>query len=587
MNPILEKQIAKLKENNNTSLSYDDKLLSLISSTYDFLEKSEADLRFEHELLMRSYQELQKSVNAEELLKLSDLKSKYESFYENSPDAFICMNRNKFLFCNSAALNLLGISAIDELRSFGLLDLSPEFQLNGSNSKTLYDEYMEKAFAGQIKKFEWLCNKLSGEKFVAEINLKFAEFQKETVLYTTVRDISAKKKIGDKFSFYKEITAEDDQKKNEFLVHFSRDMRESLNNIISFTEIINSVQLEEKYENAIANVSVSSEILLNMVNELELLAGLQAGKVVVNYQSTNLQKVLNSVVADCNKFFQGSNVFFEYVSDLHIAFYEFDGDFLKKILTNLISNAAKFTIKGAVRFKVLVTQDHLDYSLIRFEVTDTGIGIPSDYKRKIFEPFYQIENRFIENSHGYGIGLFFVNKLVEMMGGEIHVESEIGRGARFWFVLKLNKSEEILSNIDLKQIDEKFDFSGKRILIVEDNKINQLLTKSFLDKVHASYAVANNGKIAIEKLQQEDFDLILMDSHMPVMNGTEAAQHIRKLGDSKKSIIPILVLTANTLENDINAFKAAGMNDYLAKPLDSKKLYRTLNTWLHRNHKAD
>lgn len=581
VNPILEKQISKLKESSNSVLLCDDKLLSLISSTYDIFQGNEIVVKNDYDRLIAEYQDLKKSIDAEELFNLRNLKDKYESFYENSADAFICMNRHKFLFCNSAALNILGLASKDELRSFGLLDLSPEFQLNGSCSKTLNDEYMEKAFAGQINRFEWFFSRINGEKFIAEIIVKAAKFEGEDALYATIRDISANKKIGNKL-LCKEITEEDDNKKNEFLINFSRDMRTSLNSVLGFAEILRDVTLDAKHSEALANIRLSSGILLNLVNEISLLAVLMSGKAVVNAMSNNLQKALESIVADCNKFFQGSNVFFEYVSDLHIAFYEFDDDFLKKIITNLISNAAKFTIKGAVRFKVLVIEDNLEDSVIRFEVTDTGIGIPSEQKRKIFEPFYQIENRFIENAHGYGIGLFFVKMLVEIMGGEINVESEIGKGARFWFSLRFNKSEEILSNLEVKQREEKFDFSGKRILVVEDNKINQLLTKSFLDKVYASYVVADNGKIAIEKLQQEDFDLILMDVHMPVMDGIEATQCIRKIADSKKSTVPILALTANVMENDINSYKSVGMNEYLAKPIDSKKFYRALNTRLNR-----
>jgi signal transduction histidine kinase/CheY-like chemotaxis protein len=582
VNPVLEKQIAKLKADNQQPISCDERLLELVSSTYDFLEKQEISLKSDYDILLAAYKELQKSIAIDEVLKLTNIKNRYESFCENSADALVCMDRNKFLFCNAAALNLLGINSQDELRSYGLLDLSPQFQPNGSNSKILIDECINKAFSGQINKFDWLCSRINGENFLAEITVKKADFEGEQVLYATLRDVSAQKKIGGKFLIYKEITEDQDRKKYEFLVNFSRDMKASLNSVIGFTDVITESGLNAKQLEALNNLHASSEILLNMVDELCLLAELQADRIIMDCRSNNLQKIIDSVINDCNNFFQGSSVFFEYVSDLHIAFYKFDSNFLKIILINIISNAAKFTIKGAVRFKVLIIEDNLDNSLIRFEVTDTGIGIPAEDKRNIFQPFYQIENRFIDNSHGYGIGLFFVKMLVEMMGGDIHVESEIGRGSRFWFSLRLPKSEEILTVADVVKHDEKFDFSGKRILIVEDNKINQLLAKSFLDKVHASYRIADNGKIALEILQKEDFDLVLMDLHMPVMNGIDAAQHIRKLQDSKKSTLPIVALTASLSENEVSASKAAGINDCLAKPIDAQKLYALLKVWLNK-----
>lgn len=581
MNPILEKQLAILKAENANILNCDEKFLNLISNTYDALEKQNDVLHIEHDNLLLQYADIKDSLEAESLFKLRNLEAKYEKFYEYSTDAFVCIDGHKFLFCNKAALDMFGVDSKDALMSFSLLGLSPEFQLNGINSKQLLTDYMDKAFANEFNKFEWLFTKLNGDMFLAELNATVLEIDGQQVLHATLRDLSARKNLNNAAALSCTLAEENNNKANEFLVNISREMRTALNGIIGFSEIIRNTKLNSIQSDALANLLFSAKMLLDFVNEIYLLFGLKTNKVILDYRSNNMQKMLDIVSADCNNFFKKSSVFFEYVSSLHVAFYEFDSNYLKQVITALIHNASKYTIKGAVRFKVAIIEDKKAYSVLKFEVTDTGIGIPSDHKLKIFEPFYCIENRFIDNVNGHGVGLYIAKMLVAIMGGDLKVESEIGRGARFWFELKLQKSEEILGAVESVKYEKKFDFSGKKILVVEDNKINQMLTKSFLDKVHAQYEVVSNGKLAVEIIQQQDFDLVLMDIHMPIMDGIEATKRIRALDDKNKSAITIIALTANLVEKEINSYKEAGMNDYLSKPVDGKRFFTVLNAWLN------
>lgn len=580
MNPILEKQLAILKSENIDISSCDQKFLNLISGTYDALAKQNDILHAEYDDLLLQYEDIKDSLVAEELFKLRSLEAKYEKFYEHAVDAFLCIDGHKFLFCNQAALDIFGAVSKDALSAFSLLDLSPEFQLNGISSKKLLADYINKAFASELNSFEWLFTKLNGDTFLAELNVAILEIDGSQVLHATLRNLSANKSLHNAVSLIDSLGEENNHKTNEFLVNISRDMKVALSSTIGFSEIVKNTRLDLVQLNALTNLISSLKILSDLINEIYLLFGLKTSKIIMDYRLSNMQQMLDTVAADCNNFFTKPSVFFEYVSNLHVAFYEFDKNYLKHVITALIHNASKFTVKGAVRFKVVIVEDKKDYSVLKFEVIDTGIGIPEEHKLKIFEPFYCVENRFIENVNGHGIGLFIAKMLVDLMGSELKVESEIGRGARFWFELKLQKTEEVLGGVESVKHEKNFDFSGKKILVVEDNKINQLLTKSFLDKVHAQYEMVDNGKLALEKIQEQDFDLVLMDIHMPIMNGVEATKHIRALDDKNKSTVTIIALTANVAEKEINYYKAVGMNDFLFKPVESRNFFKVLNTWL-------
>jgi CheY-like chemotaxis protein/anti-sigma regulatory factor (Ser/Thr protein kinase) len=246
---------------------------------------------------------------------------------------------------------------------------------------------------------------------------------------------------------------------------------------------------------------------------------------------------------------------------------------LHQIILNLVSNAVKFTNTGRIVVTVKLLEENKDNVKIEFAISDTGIGIPLKKTKTIFENFQQASSGTSRLYGGTGLGLAIVKQLVESQEGSIHVESKIGKGSTFSFTLRFLKT-----NAEIEPAAEMMEFNADikhhiKVLVVEDISLNQLLMKTLLDDFGFGSDLAANGKIAIEKVQRNDYDIILMDLQMPEMNGFEATEYIRKI---IKSNIPIIALTADVTTIDVEKCMAVGMNDYVAKPVDEKLLYRKI-----------
>jgi CheY-like chemotaxis protein len=242
---------------------------------------------------------------------------------------------------------------------------------------------------------------------------------------------------------------------------------------------------------------------------------------------------------------------------------------LHQIILNLVSNAVKFTTKGKITVGVSLLSEDEQKATIEFTVTDTGIGIPKSNIEKIFENFEQATNSTSKNYGGTGLGLAIAKQLVERQGGSIHVKSKIDKGATFSFILSFQKTNH-MSELETQIIASDIAVKNIKVLVAEDMALNQLLMKTLLDDFGFEYDIASNGKIAIEKLQNNSYDIILMDLQMPEMNGFEATNYIR---NEMNSTIPIIALTADVTTVDLAKCKAVGMNDYIAKPIDEQILY--------------
>jgi CheY-like chemotaxis protein len=242
---------------------------------------------------------------------------------------------------------------------------------------------------------------------------------------------------------------------------------------------------------------------------------------------------------------------------------------LHQIILNLVSNAVKFTTKGAITVSVKLLEEDDEKVTIVFSVTDTGIGIPETKINKIFENFQQASSGTSRLYGGTGLGLAIVKQLVEAQGGSITVKSKIDQGSVFSFVLSFQKTK-VAAETETAILELDTEIKNIKILVVEDIALNQLLMKTLLDDFGFERDIAANGKIAIEKLQTKTYDIILMDLQMPEMNGFEATEYIR---NTMHSTIPIIALTADVTTVDLEKCKAVGMNDYIAKPVDERLLY--------------
>jgi two-component system CheB/CheR fusion protein len=243
---------------------------------------------------------------------------------------------------------------------------------------------------------------------------------------------------------------------------------------------------------------------------------------------------------------------------------------LRQIILNLISNAVKFTSKGKVVLSVQLLDEDTEKMTVEFMLTDTGIGIPEDRIHTIFDNFEQATNHTSRVYGGTGLGLATVKQLVELQGGKLFVSSEVGKGSTFGFVLDFQKIKIEMNTTIPVPTNKKPKPKNLNVLVVEDMALNQILIKIILEDFGFECDIADNGLLAIEKLQKNSYDVVLMDIQMPEMDGFEATKYIRT---QMKSQIPIIALTADITELDIEKSEAAGMNDYIPKPIDEKLLY--------------
>ena len=358
--------------------------------------------------------------------------------------------------------------------------------------------------------------------------------------------------------------------KQQFLSNMSHEIRTPMNAIIGFTKVVLKTDLSAKQKEYLTAIKMSGDALIVLINDILDLAKVDAGK--MTFEQTPF-KMVTSISAMLHLFetkIQEKNLELVKEYDSRIpAVLIGDPVRLHQIILNLMSNAVKFTAEGKITVQVRLLTEDEEKVTVEFSISDTGIGVNKDNIDKIFDTFRQASSGTARLYGGTGLGLAIVKQLVNQQGGSIQVKSKIDRGSTFSFILTFQKTKEVAeSEAEIVELNMKI--KNVKVLVVEDMALNQLLMKTLLDDFGFERDIASNGKIAIEKLQAKDYDVILMDLQMPEMNGFEATEYIRT---KMKSNIPIIALTADVTTMDLEKCKALGMNDYIAKPVDERLLY--------------
>ncbi len=393
-------------------------------------------------------------------------------------------------------------------------------------------------------------------------------------------DISKQKKIDKELS-QAIITAENATAiaehaviaKQQFLSNMSHEIRTPMNAIIGFTKVLLKTDLSKKQTEYLQAIQSSGDTLIVLINDILDLAKVDAGKMVFIDVPFKMSELINGVIRVFETKIQENNL--ELITEYDATIPEIilgDSIRLHQILTNLLSNAIKFTAKGKIILKVSIINENKQKLSLEFKVTDTGIGIPESKIETIFENFEQVHTITSHLYGGTGLGLAIVKQLVEKQGGTISVESKVDEGTTFSCILDFKKNTaNSMSNLEKEKTNhDAAKIKKLKVLVVEDVKLNQLLLRSILEDYNFEWDIADNGKIATEKLESNTYDIILMDLQMPVMNGFEATKYIRNTMNLK---IPIIALTADVTTVDVEKCKSIGMNDYISKPLDEKLLY--------------
>ena len=369
--------------------------------------------------------------------------------------------------------------------------------------------------------------------------------------------------------------------KEQFLANMSHEIRTPLNAIKGFSQLIQETPLNEEQQKFSEIIEQSSNNLLSLVNDILDISKIEAGKMEVEQKEFDLKRMLQTLEAMFMNTAKEKQLNFNWnIADEVPKYLKGDSDRIYQILVNLVSNAFKFTSKGQVTVSVCrVAESEQEFTLL-FEVADTGVGIPASKQQIIFERFQQISNAEESVQKGTGLGLAIVKNLSLLLGGFVTVKSSAGEGSVFAVTLPFpkNDTEEYVfadANID---DTANVKFKGAKILVAEDNKVNQLLIRRFLNRYDINPVIAENGKEALELSKTEMFDLLLLDIQMPILDGYKTSVAIRETGNK----LPIIAMTAYVMEAEKQKCEASGMNGYLAKPLDETELRKVLIEYLQK-----
>jgi len=390
-------------------------------------------------------------------------------------------------------------------------------------------------------------------------------------------DITSRKKLEQEMVEARKAAEAGLELRKTILANVSHELRTPVNAIVGMSALLSSTELNEQQRDYLKTMRFSSDGLLVLIDDLLDVSRIEAGKVELEEIEFSVSENFTQLTKALRLRAQEKGLQFEWKLDDRIA-PSLRGDVhrLNQVITNLIGNAIKFTTQGSVRLDIMQSGVSNDSQLVLFRVTDTGIGIAADRQASVFHAFAQEDNSTTRKYGGTGLGLSISKRIVEMMGGQLMLSSEKNVGTTFSFQIELKKAIE---NAPVKK-EFNPDLQGSRILLVEDNKVNQFLANALLTSWKALVEISEDGQDAIDRMKEQEYDLVLMDLQMPIMDGFEATAHIREVMKSK---VPIIGLSANALNGERERSLERGMDDYVSKPFQPEMLYEKIHGFIFRS----
>lgn len=386
--------------------------------------------------------------------------------------------------------------------------------------------------------------------------------------------------------FQKQAADDANKAKSEFLANMSHELRTPLNAVIGMVQLIDERKLDDETQEAFQMISMSSKNLLDIVNDILDLSKIEAGEVELDHAPFNVSQRLRHATQSLKALASKKGLVLRYTSNNDLCFVLGDGLRYSRVITNLVSNAIRYTDNGSIDVDVQIEEAADNLVTVTCRVSDTGVGIAPDKIPVIFDKFTQVGDGKTRKEGGTGLGLAITKELVELMAGDLEVHSVLGKGTSFTFTVQFESTEA--SDSYIERLDGPVN-AGKgiipledvRILAAEDHMMNQtFLKKLFLNCGIEHYKIVEDGRSALRVLEREDFDVILMDCHMPELDGYEATKAIRGLENALKAKTPIVAMTANAMEEDEQKCLDVGMNSYISKPIDVAYFKSVLSQWV-------
>jgi len=523
----------------------------------------------------------QKILLEKTISELKESEEKQKSLVENILDGIFIIQNNRLIYINEAVVNITGYS-IKELHSLSFWDIIADEDLEmiiRNHKARLKGEDVPNSYEFRLKH-------KNGNIIYLILSVGLINYHGEKAILGTLKDITKQKVYQDEIIKEKEKAEQATLSKSMFLAGMSHEIRNHMSSIIGIAEMLSETKLSKDQQEYVDVINVSGSNLLNIINEILDFSKIEAGQVLLEQSDFLLEDIVNEAISIHELKARKSGLYLKSEISRDIP-KKLKGDpmRLSQILINFISNALKFTDKGGIIVKVEICdkhnfKDNPGQYILKFSVIDTGIGISKDSQKKLFKPFSQTHAAVQRKKGGTGLGLAICKQLVEMMDGEIGIESDVGKGSAFWFNARLSDpdyvEEQIVESIDKTDVVQVKDI---KVLLVEDNILNQQLTTNILVKEGYITDVAENGKVGLELYKKNKYDVVLMDIQMPVMDGIQATRLIREYeanNGSKK--VKIIAVTAYSKEGEKQKLFDAGMDDYLSKPFTNKELINVVES---------